>query len=424
MDVLGAASNADDIAWWENGNSWAETTIDANFDGARSVYAADVDGDGDIDVLGAAQDDDDITLWKNANGAGTSWSEITIDANFDGAFSVHAADVDGDGDLDVLGAAIYGDDITWWENTAGDGSIWSETTIDANFDGTTSVYATDVDGDGDLDVLGAAVVDDDIAWWENGNSWAETTIDGYFDGASSVYAADVDGDGDLDVLGAAYEADDIAWWENIGGSAGYTVADTAPIELGNSDKDDLLKLKVEHNGISGDNDLEINKWNILFEETDADPLTTTEANNIIENLYVYLDDGDGGYDAEDTLVITVASLSLTDGVQTIIFADGDGNLQITQAAGSKTYFVVVEMTSNAESQGIASLRVTFDPDADTLNEDRTEDTSVSVADSVETNTGDIPIPEFPFMAVPVAGMAAMFGLARRRRWPRGSRTSP
>ena len=35
-------------------------------------------------------------------------------------------------------------------------------------------------------------------------------IDSAFDGAYSVYAADLDGDGDQDVLGAAYVADDIA----------------------------------------------------------------------------------------------------------------------------------------------------------------------------------------------------------------------
>ena len=41
-----------------------------------------------------------------------------MDGVFDGAISSTAADVDGDGDLDVLGAANAADDITWWENTA------------------------------------------------------------------------------------------------------------------------------------------------------------------------------------------------------------------------------------------------------------------------------------------------------------------
>jgi hypothetical protein len=121
--------------------------------------------------------------------------------------------VDGDGDVDVLGAANNADDITWWEN---DGSEnFTEHVIDGDFGYASSVYATDVDGDGDVDVLGAANSADDITWWENDGSENFTghTIGGDFDGAWSVYATDVDGDGDVDVLGAAWMADDITWWE-------------------------------------------------------------------------------------------------------------------------------------------------------------------------------------------------------------------
>ncbi|MFC1462658.1 FG-GAP-like repeat-containing protein [Verrucomicrobiota bacterium] len=226
MDVLGAAGDADDIAWWENtdgtGTNWAEHTVDGAFNSARSVYAADVDGDGDMDVLGAAYYAADITWWENTDGTGTNWTEHTVDGTFDGARSAYAADVDGDGDMDVLGAAYNADDITWWENTDGTGTNWTEHTVDGIFDGANSAYAADVDGDGDMDVLGAASYADDIAWWENtdgtGTNWAEHTVDGAFDGANSVYAADVDGDGDMDVLGAAGDADDITWWENTDGT--------------------------------------------------------------------------------------------------------------------------------------------------------------------------------------------------------------
>jgi hypothetical protein len=137
MDVLGAAHNADDITWWENmdgsGTNWMEHTVDGDFDFAISVYSADINGDGYMDVLGAAMHADDITWWENVDGSGTSWTEHTVDGDFDGARSVHSADVNGDGYMDVLGAAFtpiinrYAGDITWWDLTEylPDGSLES-----------------------------------------------------------------------------------------------------------------------------------------------------------------------------------------------------------------------------------------------------------------------------------------------------------
>jgi len=224
MDVLGAAFLANAIAWWENddgsGTSWTKHTVDGDFRNARSVYSDDVDGDGDLDVLGASHFDDDITWWENDDGSGTSWTEHTINGEFNGASSVYSEDVDEDGDLDILGAAAGDFDITWWSNDDGSGTSWTEYIVDGDFGGY-SVYSEDVDGDGDMDILGAAFLADDITWWENldgsGTSWAEHLVDGQFYSAVSVYSADVDGDGDMDVLGASQLNDDITWWSNDDG---------------------------------------------------------------------------------------------------------------------------------------------------------------------------------------------------------------
>jgi hypothetical protein len=80
-----------------------------------------------------------------------------------------------------------------------------ENTISTTADGATSVFAADVDSDGDMDVLSASVNDDKIAWYENDGSQNFTphTISTTADGAQSVFAADVDGDGDMDVLSAS-----------------------------------------------------------------------------------------------------------------------------------------------------------------------------------------------------------------------------
>jgi hypothetical protein len=222
-DVLGTSKYLDDVVWWENldgeGTSWSRHVVDGDFDGAVCVYAADVDSDDDLDVLGAADGADDITWWENTDGSGGSWTEHTVDGDFDMAETVHAADMDSDGDLDVLGACWGADDITWWENTDGAGTSWTEHTVDGEFDGAWSVHAADLDADGDNDVLGAAFVADDLTWWENadgaGTSWTEHTLYGDFDNAKAVSAADVDGDGDVDALGAAYDHG-LIWFEAAG----------------------------------------------------------------------------------------------------------------------------------------------------------------------------------------------------------------
>ncbi len=216
VDILGAAYQADDIIWWENdGNeNFTEHTIKSDFDGARSVYAIDVDGDTDIDILGAAYLADDIAWWENDGSE--NFTEHTIEGDFDGASSIYAIDIDGDTDIDILSAGYLADDITWWEN---DGSEnFTEHTIEGDFRGAISIYAIDVDGDTDIDILGAGYLADDITWWENdGNeNFTEHTIEDDFNGAHYVYATDVDSDGDIDILGAAELADDITWWENDG----------------------------------------------------------------------------------------------------------------------------------------------------------------------------------------------------------------
>ena len=72
--------------------------------------------------------------------------------------------------------------------------------------GATSVYAADLDNDGDMDVLSASYDDSKIAWYENdgsGNFGVQQIITTVADAAASVYAADLDNDGDIDVLSAS-----------------------------------------------------------------------------------------------------------------------------------------------------------------------------------------------------------------------------
>jgi hypothetical protein len=225
VDVLSASSLDDTVAWYENNGasppSFTEHVITTAADGARSVHAADVDGDGDIDLLSASSDDDTIAWYESDGGSPPSFTEHVITAAADGAISVDAADVDGDGDVDVLSASWLDDTVAWYENTSGDGLAWTFHMITSAADGAISVDAADVDGDGEVDVLSASHLDDTVAWYENRSPHPDLTFRGRritaaADGAFSVHAADVDGDGDMDPLSASIYSNTIAWFENDG----------------------------------------------------------------------------------------------------------------------------------------------------------------------------------------------------------------
>ncbi|MCB9853338.1 MAG: VCBS repeat-containing protein [Phycisphaerales bacterium] len=354
-DVLGAATSTSEIAWWENtagdGNAWTKHSVDASFFLAGSVYAADIDGDGDTDILGAASFGNEIAWWENTAGNGTAWTKHSVDGAFNGAASVYASDVDGDGDADILGAAFFGDEIAWWENTAGDGTAWTKHAVAGAFDGARSVKAADVDGDGDSDILGTAVNSNRVAWWENtagdGTSWTEHSVDDAFNEPGEIYAADVDGDGDIDILGAAGLDNEIAWWENRGGQYGLVTTATAPTQWNAGQMDDALSIVATHNGRPGDGDIDLVGLSLLMESGAGVPLTSAEAAQRIASLSIYVDDGSGDFDvALDTQVVTVTTFDLLDGVLSIDFTPGDPLVRLAHGA-PRTYFVVIELASNA-----------------------------------------------------------------------------
>ena len=222
-DILGSAWMDNEIAWWRNdgGNPiiWTKNIISDNFAGVEEIYACDIDNDDDVDVLGAAMNGNQIALWYNNGAVPITWTKQIINGNINWARSVYAFDVNNDSLLDILGASYTENSISVWYNN-GD-STWTKQTIDNNFLGAHKVVACDLDDDNDTDIIGAAHIGDQIAWWRNdgGNpiQWAKQIIEDNFDGAISVYACDIDGDEKLDILGTTEVSGHVALWLNISG---------------------------------------------------------------------------------------------------------------------------------------------------------------------------------------------------------------
>jgi hypothetical protein len=229
IDVLSASLVDDKIAWYENtngsGSFGTQQVISTAADYARSVFAADVDGDGDLDVLSASYTDDKIAWYENTDGNGTFGSQLVISTAADGAWSVFACDIDSDGDMDVLSASHFDHKIAWYENTDGSGTFGSQQVISTNALNARSVRAADIDGDGAIDVVSASNSDDKIAWYQNtdgqGSFGSQQVISTAANGAYAVFTADIDGDGDTDVLSASSIDDKIAWYENIDGGGTF-----------------------------------------------------------------------------------------------------------------------------------------------------------------------------------------------------------
>lgn len=225
LDIVAVAQLAGEVAWWRNDGGtpivWTRLSIDDAYAGAQQVYPVDMDDDDDLDLVCCAYLIDDVSWYRNEGGDPIAWSKHLISDSVPGVVSAWVVDMDSDLDMDVLSASYDLGRISWWRNDGDSSETWTRQYIDVDYTGAHEVRAADVDGDGDMDILGAAYSLDDITWWRNDGGdpvvWTELTIAGHFNGASSVAGADLDADGDMDVIGAANDAGKIVWWSNEGG---------------------------------------------------------------------------------------------------------------------------------------------------------------------------------------------------------------
>ena len=78
----------------------------------NSIYKIRI-GTGVKDISGNSLATQFTSVFKTI---GTEFTYRTITTSADAAFSVYAVDIDGDGDIDVLSASMSDDKIAWYEN--------------------------------------------------------------------------------------------------------------------------------------------------------------------------------------------------------------------------------------------------------------------------------------------------------------------
>jgi methionine-rich copper-binding protein CopC len=165
-----------------------------------NVTMADVDNDGDLDMMSPTFGGASVSIRLN-NGIGvfSGGSDPAVGSQ---PRSVTAGDIDGDGDLDLLTANYNANSISIRFND-GSGTFSGGTDMPVGSQ-PQSITTADIDGDGDLDMLVANGASDSVTIRFNNGS-------GIFSGGTNVAVGsfpfnittgDIDNDGDLDFLTA------------------------------------------------------------------------------------------------------------------------------------------------------------------------------------------------------------------------------
>jgi hypothetical protein len=184
-----------------NGTFAPHVTYGAGFD-PYFVAAADLDGDGDSDlaVVGFLSADSVAVLRNNGNGSFAAPVSYGVGV-FPG--SVAAADLDGDDDIDLAvtnnGNSSLPDDISVLLND-GTGTFATQVTYGVG-EAPENIDAADLDGDGDNDLVTANRGSANVSVLLNHGdaTFAAQALYGTRAGGGTVVAVELDADGDIDL---------------------------------------------------------------------------------------------------------------------------------------------------------------------------------------------------------------------------------
>jgi len=235
------------FAWFENDGTptedeWKKHMIESEVAETRTMAAADFDGDGDVDLLGTGRKAKQVIWYENQlDGRSVSWKKHLIDDRSPWPAHGHPADMDCDGDMDVVMALGFyyrpgskdpaaseqreHNHVAWYENSGQPAAgLWKKHIIGPRFDDAFEAVAADLDADGDVDVVATSWRNPGrVAWFENHGDptakWTRHLLKNNWRSANQVIVADMNGDGRPDIVACAEHGSyELRWWRNEGPS--------------------------------------------------------------------------------------------------------------------------------------------------------------------------------------------------------------
>ena len=144
------------ISWFDPGDEpasgeWREHVLET-MSIPINAEPVDLDGDGDVDIVGGSRGEQRL-FWFENDGSGAFESRPIIARQGLTGFNMDYADLDGDGRLDIV-ANEWPGRIVWLEQPATAGAEWTRHVIGSTIpDSLVGLRLADIDGDGRLDVM-------------------------------------------------------------------------------------------------------------------------------------------------------------------------------------------------------------------------------------------------------------------------------
>lgn len=211
---------------------------------AHDVAMADLDADGDLDVLVAARDAGGgfggVVMFRNTGGVFATGVRYGVGND---PVGIQAADLDNDGDVDFILSNRNSDDVSVRLNN-GDGTFGSEIYWSVG-DDPRDVGVGDFNADGILDMAVAVYGESRVKVYTGDGdgtftfaaSYQPGSVGGLADRPYTLTIADVNADGALDILAAKLHADQVAILYGIGNGTFFDGDFTILVPTGDSPYD-------------------------------------------------------------------------------------------------------------------------------------------------------------------------------------------